>query len=318
MNTKKSDTVFKKINKILPAQIRKNLPLKYLLIIRAAEIAFIELSKLKKIRGPLHTSVGQEAVAVSVCANLKKQDAIFSNHRGHGHYIAKGGNISKLVLELLGKSNGCCGGLGGSMHIAELNKNIIGSNGIVGGGVPIACGFAYSSFISKKKNITVSFFGDGAMNQGVVLESLNIAAIYDLPILLVCENNFYAYSTKSKDMTKNDLYLRAKGFGIEAHKLDGMNFTKSNNKIKSIIKKIRKNRKPIFVEYETYRYHRHFASEMKREIDYIDLSTQRKMIKKDPCYTELKKFGFLTNESDEILNKIKETIIGFGLLWSKK
>ena len=318
MNSRSSDIAYQKIDKIFPYKIKKNFQLKYLLIIRAAEIAFIELSKLKKIRGPLHTSVGQEAVAVSVCTNLKKQDAIFSNHRGHGHYIAKGGNISKLVLELLGKPSGCCGGFGGSMHIAELKKNIIGSNGIVGGGVPIACGFAYSSLLSKKNNITAAFFGDGAMNQGVVLESLNIAAIYDLPILLVCENNFYAYSTKSKDMTKTDLYIRAKGFGIESYKLDGMSFTKSNNKIKSIIKKIRKKKKPIFVEFETYRYHRHFASEMQRKIDYIDLSVQKKMIKRDPCYSELKKFGFIMNDTDEILRKIKETIISFGLQWSKK
>ena len=174
-----SDIIFNKINDIFPREFKSHSLLKYLLTIRASELAFIELSKLKRIRGPLHTSVGQEAVAVSVCANLKKEDGVFSNHRGHGHYIAKGGNLSKLVLELLGKSGGCCRGLGGSMHIADLKKNIIGSNGIVGGGVPIACGYAYSSLLSKKNNITTVFFGDGAMNQGVVLESLNIAAIYN-------------------------------------------------------------------------------------------------------------------------------------------
>ena len=147
---KTSDIILNKINDIFPNQFKNKLSLKYLLTIRACELAFIELSKLKKIRGPLHTSVGQEVVAVSVCTNLKKNDGIFSNHRGHGHYIAKGGNLSKLVLELLGKPGGCCGGLGGSMHIAELKKNIIGSNGIVGGGVPIACGYAYSSLLNKK------------------------------------------------------------------------------------------------------------------------------------------------------------------------
>ncbi len=286
---KTSDIILNKINDIFPNQFKNKLSLKYLLTIRACELAFIELSKLKKIRGPLHTSVGQEVVAVSVCTNLKKNDGIFSNHRGHGHYIAKGGNLSKLVLELLGKPGGCCGGLGGSMHIAELKKNIIGSNGIVGGGVPIACGYAYSSLLNKKNNITAVFFGDGAMNQGVVLESLNIAAIYNLPILLICENNFYAYSTKSKDMTKTELSFRAKGFGIESYCLDGMDLSKSNYKIKSIIGRIRKKRKPIFVEYKTYRFHRHFANEMPRKYDYIDKSIQKKMIKKDPCYNELKK-----------------------------
>ena len=126
------------------------------------------------------------------------------------------------------------------MHVAELEKNIVGSNGIVGAGVPIACGHAMGQKMSKIKGITVVFFGDGAMNQGVVMESLNMAAIYKLPILFACENNFYAYSTKSKDMSKTSLHSRARGFGIESYNADGMNFKYLSNKTSSLIKKVRK------------------------------------------------------------------------------
>ena len=144
--------------KYFPKSVKKNKNFQKLLLIRACEFAFIELSKLGKIRGPLHTSVGQEAVAVSVCSSLNSKDAMFSNHRGHGHFIAKGGNITKLVLELFGDERGCSAGLGGSMHVAELEKNIIGSNGIVGAGVPIACGYALGQKIKKKNELTVVFW----------------------------------------------------------------------------------------------------------------------------------------------------------------
>tara|TARA_B110000037_G_scaffold223103_1_gene302144 strand:+ start:1361 stop:2314 length:954 start_codon:yes stop_codon:yes gene_type:complete len=311
------DKIYNEILKALPKNIYNNKSIKNLLIIRASELAFIELSKLGKIRGPLHTSVGQEAVAVSVCLNLKENDGIFSNHRGHGHYIAKSGNLSKLILELLGSDKGCCGGKGGSMHVAELEKNIIGSNGIVGAGVPMACGYAYSKKLENSNSITVVFFGDGAMNQGVVMESLNIAAITKLPILFVCENNYYAYSSKSEDMSKTSLHNRAKGFGIESYKLDGMNFSQSFKMMEKITKKIRKKKTPIFVEFETYRYHRHFASEMPRKNDYIDIKKHKIMLNKDPCYVECGKINLNKNKTDIIINSIKDIIVKTGIKWSK-
>jgi pyruvate dehydrogenase E1 component alpha subunit len=310
---KNNDKVLNSVKKIFRNKIKLKKEQQFLLIIRAAEMAFIELSKLGKIRGPLHTSVGQEAVAVAVCSKLKIEDALFSTHRGHGHYLAKGGNLTNLILELFGDKKGCCAGLGGSMHVAELEKNIVGSNGIVGAGVPIACGHAMGQKKSKKKGISVVFFGDGAMNQGVVMESLNMAAIYKLPILFACENNFYAYSTRSNDMTKTSLHTRAKGFGIDAYNFDGMNFKILKNKMGNLINKIRKKRLPIFVEFKTYRYHRHFASEMPRKNDYIDHKTKNKMLKKDPCYFETKKLGLDIIESDNLINLIKDCIVEEGL-----
>ena len=158
MNNRNKDKVFNSVEKLFKNRVNLQKEHQYLFIIRAAEMAFIELSKLGKIRGPLHTSVGQEAVAVSVCSKLSNQDALFSTHRGHGHYLAKGGNLTNLILELFCDKKGCCAGLGGSMHVAELRKNIIGSNGIVGAGVPIACGHAMGQKMRKIKGITVVFF----------------------------------------------------------------------------------------------------------------------------------------------------------------
>jgi len=313
MNSRNKDRVFNSVEKLFKNRIKFKKEQQYLFIIRAAEMAFIELSKLGKIRGPLHTSVGQEAVAVSVCSKLNTEDALFSTHRGHGHYLAKGGNLTNLILELFGDKKGCCAGLGGSMHVAELEKNIVGSNGIVGAGVPIACGHAMGQKMSKIKGITVVFFGDGAMNQGVVMESLNMAAIYNLPILFVCENNFYAYSTKSKDMSKTSLHSRAKGFGIESYNVDGMNFKYLSNKTSSLINKIKKKRSPIFVEFQTYRYHRHFANEIPRQNDYIDLKTKMKMLKKDPCYSEAKRLGLNIEEANKLINLIRNCIVKEGL-----
>ncbi len=313
MTSLNKDKVLNSVQKLIQSRIKIQKEQQYLFIIRAAEMAFIELSKLGKIRGPLHTSVGQEAVAVSVCSKLKIEDALFSTHRGHGHYLAKGGNLTNLLLELFGNKKGCCAGLGGSMHVAELEKNIIGSNGIVGAGVPIACGHAMGQKISRIKGISVVFFGDGAMNQGVVMESLNMAAIYKLPILFACENNFYAYSTKSKDMSKTSLHFRAKGFGIDSYNVDGMNFKHLSNKISLLINKVRKKRLPIFIEFQTYRYHRHFASERPRQNDYIDNKTKSKMFKKDPCYLESKRLGLNTKQTDKLIDLIKNCIVKEGL-----
>ena len=182
------------------------------------ELSLVKLSKLGLEVLCIHLLV---SCGVSVCSNMKPNDALFSNHRGHGHYLAKDGNLSELILELMGDKRGCCIGYGGSMHVADLKKNIIGSNGIVGAGVPIACGYSLGQSFKTRNSVTVVFFGDGAINQGVVMESMNMAAIYNLPILFVCENNFYAYSTKSADVTKTSIYQRAKGFGIDSFKING-------------------------------------------------------------------------------------------------
>jgi pyruvate dehydrogenase E1 component alpha subunit len=167
--------------------------------------------------------------------------------------------------------------------------------------------------MSKIKGITVVFFGDGAMNQGVVMESLNMAAIYKLPILFACENNFYAYSTKSIDMSKTSLHSRVRGFGIESYNVDGMNLKNLSNKTSNIINKVRKKRLPIFVEFQTYRYHRHFASEAPRLNDYIDLKTKEKMLRKDPCYSEARRLGLNIDKVDRLIDLIRDCIVKEGL-----
>lgn len=306
-----------KLKKILSKYQIKDHKICKLLIIRAVELSLVKLSKLGKIRGPLHTSVGQEAVAVSVCSNMKPEDALFSNHRGHGHYIGKDGNLSELILELMGDKRGCCLGFGGSMHVADLKKNIIGSNGIVGAGVPIACGYSLGQTFKSINSITVVFFGDGAINQGVVMESMNMAAIYKLPILFVCENNFYAYSTKSNDVTKTPIYERAKGFGIESFTINGMNLVQSFKKSKFAINKVRKNKTPVFLEFKTYRFQRHFSNEQPKKIDYLDKKFHTKMINMDPCFIETKKKGLNKKNTIDLINNLIQIIVSKSLEWSR-
>ena len=162
--------------------------------IREFENEAIELAKANATRAAVHTYQGEEAIAVGVCAHMTREDFITSTHRGHGHCIAKGAQLDRMFAELLGKGEGYCKGKGGSMHIADLTTGNLGANGIVGGGIPIAVGAALSMQLDAKGHFTVSFFGDGAANEGSFHEALNMASIWDLPVIFVCENNQYGIS----------------------------------------------------------------------------------------------------------------------------
>ena len=165
--------------------------------IRRFEEKTIQLYQTAKIWGYLHPSIGQEAVAAGACMALEKKDYIISTHRGHGHCIAKGADLNKMMAELLGKSTGYCKGRGGSMHIADTELKMLGANGIVGGGIPISVGAGFSAVKWKEKTVVLCFFGDGASNNGVFHESLNMSAIFKLPVIYLCENNMYAISMSS-------------------------------------------------------------------------------------------------------------------------
>jgi len=160
-----------------------------------------ELFQAGLVKGTAHSYVGQEAVATGACAALSEQDAIVGNHRGHGHCIAKGARIDRMMAELMGRETGYCRGLGGSMHIAALDLNILGCNGIVAAGLPIGTGAALAARLRKSDVVVTIFFGDGGANQGTVHESMNLAAIWNLPVVFLCENNHYALSTSSKRTT---------------------------------------------------------------------------------------------------------------------
>ena len=190
--------------------------------IRAFEKRTNELFDDGVVKGTAHSYMGEEAIASGVCAALNDDDYISSYHRGHGHCIAKGASLDRMMAELMGRDTGYCRGLGGSMHIADMNLNILGANGIVGAGMPLATGAALAAKLRGKGQVAVSFFGDGANNQGVFHESLNLASVWKLPIVFVCENNQYALSTSYRNTTAvPQVANRAPAYGIPGITIDG-------------------------------------------------------------------------------------------------
>ncbi len=235
---------------------------KVLYTIRIFENECIKLYHQGLIRGYFHPYLGEEAIAVGVCAALKDKDYITSTHRGHGHCIAKGADIKKMVAELSGKKTGYCKGLGGSMHIADFSAGNIGANGIVGAGIPIGAGAALAASLRGEDRVTVVFTSDGAANNGVFGESLNLAAIWNLPLLIVVENNHYAATTPTEKMTREpDIYKRCTGYGIDSFSVDGNDVLKVYDEAKKSIEKCRTGGGPILMEAKTYRYSGHHVND---------------------------------------------------------
>ena len=235
-----------------------------MLLIRQFENGALDLYNKNIIRGSIHLYIGQEAVAVGVCENLNsaKGDVIVTTHRGHGHVIAMEADPRAMMAELLGKETGLCKGKSGSMHIADISKGIYGANGIVGAGIPIAVGLAFASKYNGENAVTVSFFGDGASNQGVLYESMNLAAAWSLPVIFVCENNLYAQTTPSSDTTSGkNIKSRAESFGIGSRKINGNDIEEVNDVFKEIIGLVRKKKKPFFIEAATYRFKGHWQGD---------------------------------------------------------
>ena len=229
--------------------------LKLMLTIRNFELNVVDLNTKGIMPGFMHLCIGEEAVAVGACLAIDKDDFITSTHRGHGHVIAKGANIEKMIAELLGKKEGYCKGKGGSMHIADLSLGILGANGIVGGGIPIATGAGLSAKIKGNKKIVICFFGDGAANNGVFHESLNLASIWKLPVIFLCENNQYALSTSHKlNSSINDIAERAKAYNISGIVVDGMDVKEVYSKVLDAVSETRKGNGPVLIEAKTYRF----------------------------------------------------------------
>jgi len=190
--------------------------------IRQFESKIRDLATKNEIPDFVHVSIGEEASATGVCAALRTTDRITSTHRGHGHLIAKGGKLSRMMAEIYGKRDGYCKGKGGSMHIVDFSLGILGANGIVGAGLPIATGSALAAVVTRRDDVTACFFGDGASNEGTFHESLNLAAVWKLPVVFVCENNGYGEFTPMETVTSvRDIAVRAQGYGIPGHIVDG-------------------------------------------------------------------------------------------------
>jgi TPP-dependent pyruvate/acetoin dehydrogenase alpha subunit len=240
---------------------------------RMLEEKVVELYKAGFIPGLAHPYMGQEAIAAGICAVLDKEDLIVSNHRGHGHSIAKGVPEEAILSELMGKDAGMCLGLGGSMHSTDLEAGVVFSTAIVGGGIPLAVGVALALKMDKKPNCVVCFFGDGATNTGAFHEGVNLAAVWKLPVVFVCENNQYAVSVPVSKSTLASLVQRGQAHGIPGQSVDGMSVLDVYAAASVAISRAKKGEGPTFLECKTYRYTGHGAYDtgldyrMQQEID---------------------------------------------------
>ncbi|WBX79407.1 thiamine pyrophosphate-dependent dehydrogenase E1 component subunit alpha [Virgibacillus salarius] len=254
------------------------------------------------IHGTTHLAVGQEASASGVCALLDIDDKITSTHRGHGHCIAKGATADKMMAELFGRTTGYCKGKGGSMHIADVDMGNLGANGIVAGGIPLAVGSALTAKMKNLNYVTVCFFGDGATNEGSFHEAVNLASIWDLPAIFVCENNQYGMSGSVKEMINvDDIATRAKAYGIPGVVADGNDIIEIMNVTDDAIKRARRGDGPTLIEAKTYRWKGHSKSDAKK---YRTREEEKEWRAKDPIkrYKQvLIDAGLFTEETAEEL-----------------
>jgi acetoin:2,6-dichlorophenolindophenol oxidoreductase subunit alpha len=236
--------------------------------IRRFEETVVELVNANEIAGVTHEYIGQEAVATGVCAALRDDDVITSTHRGHGHVIAKGAEVSRMLAELLGRTTGLNRARGGSMHIADVSLGIYGANGIVAAGAPIAAGAAWAGVQAGSDRVAVVFFGDGAINQGVLHETMNMAGIWKLPVLFVCENNGYAVSFSSQEATSGSIIGRAAAYDMPAVHVDGMDAEAVLEATATAVAHARSGGGPSFLECETYRFVGHHTAERTMNLGY--------------------------------------------------
>ena len=230
--------------------------------IRRFEEQAIESFEMAEIPGFVHLSIGQEATEAGACATLNEKDYVTSTHRGHGHIISKGGDLNKMMAELYGKEDGYCHGKGGSMHISNIELGILGANGMVGAGLGLALGGAMAQKFDKSDNVTVCFFGDGASNEGLFHESLNMAALWELPLVYVCENNGYAISTSTKrSMKVQDVAVRAAAYDIPSKIVDGNNAWEVFDACKEAGQHARDGKGPYFIEAKTFKVRGHYEGD---------------------------------------------------------
>lgn len=232
--------------------------------IRAFEEKVNELYLSAVMPGLAHLYIGEEAVAVGVCEALREKDYITSTHRGHGHCLAKGAKVDRMFAELLGKEAGYCRGKGGSMHIADPDSGNLGANAIVGGSAGIATGAAFSAKQRSTDQVAVCFFGEGALGQGLFYEVMNMASLWDLPVIYVCENNLYNEYTHYKETTAGEITARPEAFGIHTESVDGQDVQAVYDSMMRLVERARKGEGPAFLMCNTYRYHGHHVGDIDR------------------------------------------------------
>jgi acetoin:2,6-dichlorophenolindophenol oxidoreductase subunit alpha len=268
-------------------------------LIRAFETSVAELYRDGDIPGFVHTSLGQEAVAAGVCAALEPDDYLATTHRGHGHCLAKGIDVDGMMAELFARADGLCRGKGGSMHVADPSHGVLGANAIVGASLPLAVGAGLSSKLRRQGRVAVAFFGEGAVNQGAFHEAVNLAAIWDLPVLFLCENNVYAEFTDSRRMTRvPSVAARTAAYGVEAATVDGNDVAAVHAAATEAVARCRSGDGPFLLEAETYRWHGHYEGDAQpykpeeesarwRELDPLGLQSQRLLERGEASEQEL-------------------------------
>ncbi len=232
-----------------------------MLLIRRMEEQLRSDAAAGNLPGAVHLYIGQEAIATGVCAQLRESDWITSTHRGHGHFLGKGGDPKAMMAEIWGKRTGICKGMGGSMHVADFSKGILGANGIVGAGFAIATGAAFAAKVTHDERIAVAFFGDGASNQGVFMECLNVSSLWKLPLIFVCEHNQFSEFTPSAHVTSGEIADRARAFKIPTTVIDGNDVVAVSQAAGEAVARARRGEGPSFIEARTYRIQGHLEAE---------------------------------------------------------
>ncbi|MBI2140911.1 thiamine pyrophosphate-dependent dehydrogenase E1 component subunit alpha [Candidatus Woesearchaeota archaeon] len=264
-----------------------------MLLIRRTEERIAELYPEQEMRCPVHLCIGQEAVPAGVCQNLTSEDSAFSNHRAHGHYLAKGGSLKAMIAELYGKETGCAKGRGGSMHLIDLAANFVASTPLVGGTIPVAVGAALAARMQKKNAISVAFFGDSAVEGGAFHEATNFAALHRLPVLFACENNLYASQTHIRErQPEREITQLAKAQGIAVFKADGNDAIAVYTAAKKAVEHARSGAGPAFLEFATYRWLEHVGPNDDSKLGYRTAQEIAEWKEKDP------------------IKKLRETLLG--------
>jgi pyruvate dehydrogenase E1 component alpha subunit len=251
-------------------------------LIRRVEEEIIRIYPSDRIKSPVHLSIGQEAVSVGICDALRPHDVIAPTYRGHAAYLAKGGSLNGMMAELYGKSTGVAGGKGGSMHLIDMSRNVLGASAVVGTTIPVAVGYAFALKSMKTDRVVAAFFGDGATEEGVFAESLNFAALRKLPILFVCENNFYAIHTPlSRRWATDKLSERVETYDIPAYRCDDGDVLKLRSLAMTAIAQLRRGAGPIFIECRTYRWCEHVGPNSDFDAGYRSSAEMEPWLKKD-------------------------------------
>lgn len=274
--------------------------------IRSLELLISKKYKEGKMRCPTHLSIGQELVSAAFSCFVEKKDFAISTHRCHAHYIAKGGNLNKMIAEIYGKSTGCSKGRGGSMHLIDLNVNFMGASAIVGNNIPIGVGFGLSAKLQKLKNISYIFFGEGAAEQGVFFESLNFSVLKKLPVIFICENNLYSvYSPlKVRQPKGRQIYKMVRSLGIKSFKCHGYNYFDVMRSFSKAISYVKKEKKPFFLEFKTYRWLEHCGPNDDSQLNYRSKQELNFWKKKDPVIILRKATSKLISDNKiEIIEK---------------